>query len=52
LEKYKVDTTFSPPYRYINIVNYSQKLPNNINRILLGSAPIYKSFLERFYKII
>jgi hypothetical protein len=27
-------------------------LKNNLKHILLGSAPIYKSFLEKFYKVV
>jgi len=49
LEKYNIDTIFSPPYRFINL---KQKLPKTLKHICLGSAPIYKSFLEKLVKNI
>ncbi|MDQ7023008.1 MAG: class I adenylate-forming enzyme family protein [Candidatus Gracilibacteria bacterium] len=50
LQKYKIDTTFSPPYRYLNILNNNKKLPKTLKHICLGSAPIYKRFLEKVFQ--
>lgn len=47
IEKYEIDTTFSPPYRYIDIVNLDYKIPSCLTNICLWSAPIYRSFLEK-----
>ena len=54
LEKYKIDTTFSPPYRYVNFLSTDSfyHFPKTLKHILLGSAPIYKSFLEKLEKNI
>lgn len=53
LKKHKIDTTFSPPYRYNNFLKEDiGLLPKTLKHILLGSAPIYKSFLEKLYKNI
>lgn len=48
LEKYKVDTYFSPPYRYNYALEHSILLPKTLKNILLGSAPVHSSFLRRF----
>lgn len=52
LKKYNIDTTFSPPYRFLNILHSKEKIPKNLKHILLGSAPIYASFLEKFFQKI
>lgn len=53
IKKYNIDTTFSPPYRYLNIINESnQRIPNSLKNILLWSAPVYKSFLKKLYRKI
>lgn len=52
LEQFKVDTTFSPPYRYLNILNKEKNIPKYLKHICLWSAPIYKSFLEKLYNNI
>ncbi len=63
LEKYKIDTIFSPPYRFINIIDNTKMstegfsplqkiLPKTLKHICLWSAPIYKSFLEKLVKNI
>jgi len=52
LKTYSIDTTFSPPYRYINFAQHKKKLPKTLKHILLWSAPIYISFLEKIYKVI
>jgi len=49
LEKYKVDTTFSPPYRYLSALNFKKNITSTVKHICLWSAPIYKSFLEKLY---
>lgn len=52
IEKYNIDTTFSPPYRFLEIINSNKKIPENLHHICLGSAPVYKSFLEKIFKKI
>jgi len=52
LKKFKIDTIFSPPYRYLQILNWNSKLPITLKHICLWSAPIYKSFLLKLYEKI
>ena len=52
IEKYKVDTTFSPPYRYKGLITSNISLPQSLRHVCLWSAPVYTSFLEEFYNYL
>jgi acyl-coenzyme A synthetase/AMP-(fatty) acid ligase len=51
LDKYKVDTIFSPPSKFMSFIEKKENLPKTLKKILLWSAPIYKSFLIKLKSI-
>jgi acyl-CoA synthetase (AMP-forming)/AMP-acid ligase II len=55
IESKGVSIVFSPPSEVLSLVQYCERdrrqLPNCIRRILLGSAPVHKSFLMRLKNI-
>ena len=51
-EKYSIDTYFSPPYKYNFFIEHHIAIPKSLKNILLGSAPIYRWFLEKLYSVI
>lgn len=51
IEKFNIDTYFSPPYKYNYFIENNLKVPKSLNNILLWSAPIYKWFLEKLIKL-
>ncbi|KAA5545002.1 class I adenylate-forming enzyme family protein [Adhaeribacter rhizoryzae] len=50
-EKNKISILFGPPSDFLPLVQYCEKqgcqLPASLNHIMLGSAPVHKSFLKR-----
>lgn len=56
IEKYKPSTIFGPPAEFIELVRYCQtkqkKFPKEIEKIFLGSAPVYSGFLKRLIKVL
>jgi len=56
IRKNEVTTLFGPPAEYLLLIKYCKarkiKLPNTITHVLLGSAPVHKSFLERLIKYL
>lgn len=48
IQKYSVDTYFSPPYKYQYAIEHWLQLPGSLRNILLGSAPVTVGFLRRF----
>ena len=52
LEKYKVDTYFSPPYKYNYFIENNLSIPKNLKNILLWSAPIYIWFLKKLIPLL
>jgi len=45
-----IDTLFSPPYKFNDIVREKLSIPNSLQYIFFGSAPVYTWFLTRFYE--
>jgi len=56
IRKYKITTLFGPPAEYLLLMNYCGKsgikLPDSLTHVILGSAPVHKSFLERLVKFL
>jgi acyl-CoA synthetase (AMP-forming)/AMP-acid ligase II len=55
LQKHNIQSLFQPPSELIPMIEWSEKngskLPVSLKHIMLGSAPIYPSFLERIYPL-
>ena len=51
LESKKITTLFGPPSDYLELIEYcaesGRKLPDTLQHIIIGSAPVYKAFLEK-----
>lgn len=51
IEKHRISILFGPPADYLDLIKASEqsgrKLPNGLQHILLGSAPIHVPFLEK-----
>ena len=52
IEKFSIDTYFSPPYKYNYFIENNIKIPKVLNNILLWSAPIYKWFLKKIDNLL
>lgn len=54
-EKNKISILFGPPSDFLPLVQYCEKhgrqLPATLNHIMLGSAPVHKSFLQRLIAV-
>ena len=52
LDQHQITTFFGPPAEYLDLIQECQKqgrrLPNCLQHVLLGSAPVHVSFLEKF----
>ncbi len=51
LKKYKVDTIFSSPFKFLDFIEKNITMPSTLTKIFLGSTPIYKSFLMKIKSI-
>lgn len=55
INKHKITTLFGPPAEFMPWITYleynNEKLPSSIKEIILGSAPVYASFLSRLYAL-
>ena len=56
IEKNKITTLFGPPADYLEWIHYSdktkQKFPSCLKHLIIGSAPIFKAFLEKLINYI
>ncbi len=54
--KNNITTLFGPPAEYLMLFKYCKikniALPNSLKHVLLGSAPVHKSFLERLIQFL
>ncbi len=50
IKKFNVDTIFSPPYKFNDLMRKKIKIPKCLKYIFFGSAPVYTWFLEKIYK--
>lgn len=55
IRKKNITTLFGPPSEFVELINYLEKkeifLPACIKTIYLGSAPVYKDFINKFIKV-
>jgi len=55
LRKHQIDCLFGPPSEVLPLVDYcmvqDKKLPETLSQILLGSAPVYRSFLYKLMQV-
>lgn len=51
ISKHRIDCLFGPPSEFLTLVDYCltkrKKLPDSLGQILLGSAPVFRSFLYK-----
>ncbi|MEO1623525.1 MAG: class I adenylate-forming enzyme family protein [Bacteroidota bacterium] len=51
LQRHKITTLFGPPKEYQDLIEYCQdkaiRLPNCLQHVLIGSAPVHATFLQR-----
>lgn len=56
LSKYQIDCLFGPPSEFLPLVKYcnmtQKKLPGTLSQVLLGSAPVYRSFLNKLMAVL
>ncbi len=56
INKFKITTLFGPPAEYLLLMQYcadnNNSIPESISHVMLGSAPVHKSFLERLIKYL
>ena len=56
IEKENISTLFAPPTEYLELVQYceanNKKLPQSLSHILIGSAPVHQSFLQKLIKFL
>lgn len=56
LEKNRITTVFGPPAEILELINYCNsvdcKIPDSVEHIILGSAPIHIPFLEKLIKYL
>jgi len=56
IEKYQITTLFSPPCDYLPLVEICERegrlLPECLQHLFFGSAPVYRSFLERIIAVL
>lgn len=56
IEKHRITTLFSPPCDYLPLMEICRqerrKLPDCLQHLFFGSAPVYRSFLERLIPLL
>lgn len=56
IEEQEITTLFSPPSDYLPLVKWCERegrqLPNCLQHLFFGSAPVYRSFLERLRAVL
>lgn len=55
ISAHQIDCLFGPPSEFLPIVDYcmmnEKTLPDSLSQILLGSAPVYRSFLYKLMEV-
>jgi long-chain acyl-CoA synthetase len=55
LSENKITIVFGPPSEFLPLVKFceqnAQKLPSTLSHILLGSAPVHATFIDRLYSV-
>ena len=55
ISAHQIDCMFGPPSEFLPIVDYcmtnGKTLPDSLSQILLGSAPVYRSFLYKLMEV-
>ncbi|TNE52926.1 MAG: long-chain fatty acid--CoA ligase [Bacteroidetes bacterium] len=56
IRKHQITTLFSPPCDYLPLIEYCAQndclLPDCLQHLFFGSAPVYRSFLERLLPVL
>lgn len=56
IEKNQITTLFAPPCDYLPLIEFCEKnkrqLPDCLQHLFFGSAPVYRSFLERLLAVL
>lgn len=55
VQKHNITTLFGPPSDFVSLINFAEKngkkLPKNLRKIILGSAPVYPVFLRKIVRL-
>lgn len=56
IEQHQITTLFGPPSDYLPLIAWAEQrngvLPACLQHCFMGSAPVYRSFLERFIRVL
>lgn len=56
IKEHRITTLFGPPCDYLPMIEYCEQnkclLPDTLRQLFFGSAPVYRSFLERLLPVL